>query len=126
MHILKQDPAETFRELSDPWDADTTILGCTRGAAAFVLGELARGQGGKLLIFGEHRYLPGDKVQHSLLLQDASTRIINLTNNWSKEMASAIETELRHATPAKQQVITLDMSRPATSPDYLITWGMFP
>ena len=126
VHILKQDPTETFRELSVLWDADTTILGCTKGAAAFVLGELAREQGGKLLVFGEHRYLAGDKVQHSLLLQDASTQMINLANNWSREMAAAIEKELCHAPPAQQQVITLDMSRPATSPDYLVTWGMFP
>ena len=126
IHVLKQDPAETFRELSGPWDADTTILGCTKGAAAYVLGELARGQGGKLLMFGEHRYLPGDKVEHSLLLQDASTQIINLTNNWSREMASAIDTELCPATPAKKQVITQEISRPATSPDYLVTWGLFP
>ena len=125
IHILKQDPAETFRELSGPWDADTTILGCTKGAAAFVLIELARGQGGKMLMFGEHRYLPGDKVEHSLLLQDASTQMINLTNNWSREMAAAIDAELCRATPVKKQVITLDMNRPATSPDYLVTWGMF-
>ena len=78
-----------------------------------------------MLMFGEHRYLAGDKVEHSLLLQDASTQMINLTNNWSGEMAAAIDAELCRATPVKKQVITLDMNRPATSPDYLVTWGMF-
>lgn len=56
VHILKQDPAETFRELSNSRHPDALILGCTKGAAAFVLGELARAQGGKMMILGEHRY----------------------------------------------------------------------
>ena len=55
IYALKQDPAETFRELSNSRHTDTLILGCTKGAAAFVLGELARGLGGKMLIYGEHR-----------------------------------------------------------------------
>lgn len=54
-HILHQDPAETFRELSPILQTDTIVLGCSKGAAAFVLGELARGQGGKMKIFAEHR-----------------------------------------------------------------------
>ena len=56
IYALKQDPAETFRELFGPDHTEMMILGCTKGAAAFVLGELARGQGGKMLIYGEHRY----------------------------------------------------------------------
>ena len=55
IHILKQDPMETFRQLSGALLTDSIILGCTKGAAAFVLGELAREQGGKMEIFGEHR-----------------------------------------------------------------------
>lgn len=55
IHILKQDPMETFRQLSDALLTDSIILGRTRGAAAFVLGELAREHGGKMEIFGEHR-----------------------------------------------------------------------
>ena len=55
IHILKQDPMETFCQLSDALHTGATILGCTKGAAAFVLGELAREQGGKLKIFCEHR-----------------------------------------------------------------------
>ena len=55
IHILKQDPMETFRQLSDTLLKDSIILGCTKGAAAFVLGELAREHGGKMEIFGEHR-----------------------------------------------------------------------
>ena len=55
IYALKQDPAETFRELSGPGHIEAMILGCTKGAAAFVLGELAREQGGKMLIYGEHR-----------------------------------------------------------------------
>lgn len=54
IHILKQDPMETFRRLSGPLHTGAIILGCTKGAAAFVLGELARQQGGKMEIFGEH------------------------------------------------------------------------
>lgn len=57
IHILKQDPMETFRLLFGAFHSDTIILGCTKGAAAFVLGELAREQGGKIEIFGEHRSL---------------------------------------------------------------------
>lgn len=55
IYALKQDPAETFRELFCPGHTETMILGCTKGAAAFVLGELVRGQGGKVLVFGEYR-----------------------------------------------------------------------
>ena len=55
IYILKQDPMETFRQLSGALLTDSIILGCTKGAAAFVLGELAREQGGKMEIFGEHR-----------------------------------------------------------------------
>ena len=56
IYALKQDPGETFRELSGPRHTETIILGCTKGAAAFVLGELARGQGGKMMILGERSY----------------------------------------------------------------------
>ena len=124
IYALKQDPAETFRELSRPGYTETMILGCTKGAATFVVGELARGQGGKMLIFGEHRYLPGAEVQHSLRLHDAGTQMISQAKNWSKAMASALNTGLFHTVPAKKQVITTTMSRPANSPDYLITWGI--
>lgn len=124
IYALKQDPAETFRELSGPGHTETMILGCTKGAAAFVLGELARGQGGKMLIYGEHRYLPGAEVQHSLQLHDAGTQMISRANNWSKAMASALNTGLFHTAPTKRQVITTTMSRPASSPDYLVTWGI--
>ena len=55
IYALKQDPAETFRELSGPGHTEAMILGCTKGAAAFVLGELAREQGGKMLVYGEQR-----------------------------------------------------------------------
>lgn len=43
---------------------------------------------------------------------------------WDKAMASALNTGLFHAAPAKKQVITTTMSRPASSPDYLVTWGI--
>ena len=101
-----------------------TILGSTKGAAAFVLGELARGQGGKMRVYGEHRYLPGDKVQHSLHLQDANTERTKLADNWGEAMASALGEKIQHAVTGKKQVITLTRDRPATSPDYLVTWGM--
>lgn len=125
IYALKQDPAETFRELSNSRRTDTLILGCTKGAAAFVLGELARGQGGKMLIYGEHRYLRGAEVQHSLQLYDVGTQMISRASNWSKAMASALNTGLFHTAPAKKQVITTTMNRPASSPDYLVTWVFY-
>ena len=39
-------------------------------------------------------------------------------------MASVLNMGLFHTVPAKKQVITTTMSRPASSPDYLITWGI--
>ena len=126
IHVLKHDPAETFRELTSVLRTDAAVLGCSKGAAAFVLGELARGQGEKMVIYGEHRYLPGDKVQHSLLLHDAGAQALNLSSNWSKAMALTLNMELVHTAPVKRKVITTTMSRPAASPDYLVTWGILP
>ena len=124
IHVLKHDPAETFRELTSILRIDAAVLGCSKGAAAFVLGELVRGQGGKMVNYGEHRYLPGDKVQHSLLLHDAGTQVMKLSNNWGKAMALTLNLEPVHTAPVKRKVITTTMNRPATSPDYLVTWGI--
>ena len=55
VHAVNQDPAETYRELCRAWRTGMTVLGCTKGAAAFVLGELARERGGKMLVYREHR-----------------------------------------------------------------------
>ena len=122
IHVLKHDPAETFRELTSVLRTDAAVLGCSKGAAAFVMGELVRGQGGKMVIYGEHRYLPGDKVQHSLLLHDTGTQVMKLSNNWGKAMALTLNMEMLRARQAKRKVITTTMNRPATSPDYLVTW----
>ena len=121
-HILKQDPAETFHELSGASQGDTPILGCTKGAAAFVLGELARGRGGKMLIYAEHQYLPGKKVQHTLQLP--AVNVEEPADNWSSVMATALGVGIHHAMGRKKRVVTTNMSRPATSPDYLVTWSI--
>ncbi len=124
IHILKHDPAATFRELYNAGHMKTTIAGCTKGAAAFVLGELARSQGGTMVIYGEHRYLPGAGWQHSLLLPPADVARIKHANNWSREMAAALKMARLSTEQATKQVLNTTISKPAKSPDYLVTWGI--
>ena len=124
IYPLKQDPAETFRELSGPGHTEAMILGCTKGAAAFVLGELARGQGGKMLIYGEHRYLPGRKIRHTLDLLDARIGDAQLANDWGRTMAISLSADPYLVTARNKQCITATITRTATNPDYLVTWGI--
>lgn len=126
IHCLRQDPAETFRELSRVLQAETIVLGCSKGAAAFVLGELARGQGAGLQVFGEHRYLPGKVLQHTLRIADAGIERAQPADNWGSTIAKSLGAGLPITRLTQARVITTTMDRPATSPDYLVTWGFLP
>ena len=126
IHALHQDPAETFRELACVRQAGAIVLGCSKGAAAFVLGELARGEGGKMQIYAEHRYLPGKVVQHTLRFADAGIERSGPADNWGSTIASALGSYLPLAMVGEKQVITTTTSRPATSPDYLVSWAILP
>ena len=124
IHILKQDPAATFRELCCTQPAGAIVLGCTKGAAAFVLGELARQRGGKMLIYAEHRYRHGGLAQHTLHFPVAEKT--EFARNWNVALAVALEAEKFRATPAQGKAVTTTAYRPATGPDYLVTWGILP
>ena len=124
IHVLKQDPAATFSELCCTQPAGAIVLGCTKGAAAFVLGELARQRGGKMLIYAEHRYRHGGLAQHTLHFPVAEKT--EFARNWNVELAVALEAEKFRATPAQGKAVTTTAYRPATGPDYLVTWGILP
>ena len=126
IHALHQDPAETFRELARVRQPGAIVLGCSRGAAAFVLGELAREQGGRMQIYAEHRYLPGKVVQHTLRLAHAGIDRSGLTDNWGSTIAGSLGSDLPPATAGERQVITTTTSRHANSPGYLVTWAILP
>ena len=126
IHALHQDPAETYHELACDLQAGAIVLGCSKGAAAFVLGELARGQGGTMQIYAEHRYLPGRKLQHTLRLADAGTERSELAVNWGNTIATSLGSELPLTMVGEKQVITTTMGRPANSPGYLVTWAILP
>ena len=126
IHALHQDPAETFRELARVRQPGAIVLGCSKGAAAFVLGELARGEGGKMQIYAEHRYLPGKVVQHTLRFADAGIERSGPADNWGSTIAGSLGSELPPATAGEKQVITTTKGRPANSPGYLVTWAILP
>lgn len=124
IHALHQDPAETFRELARDLQAGATVLGCSKGAATFVLGELARGQGATMQIYAEHRCLLGKVVQHTLRLADAGMERSGPTDNWGKTIAASLGSEVPPATVAEKHVLTTTMGRPAANPGYLVTWAI--
>ena len=126
VYALHHDPADTFRELARDLQAGATVLGCSKGAAAFVLGELARGQGGTMQIYAEHRYLPGKVVQHTLRFADAGIERPGLTDNWIKTIAGSLVSDLPPGAVEDYRVSTTTTGRPATSPSYLVTWAILP
>lgn len=126
IYALKQDPAETFRELYRAWRAESIVLGCTKGAASFVLGELARGQGGKMLVFGEHRYLSGGKIQHTLDVPDARIDGAQLADGWGRTMAISLSIDPHLVAASDKQVISTTMTEPASGPGYIVTWDIPP
>ena len=119
IHALHQDPAETSDELARVLQAGAIILGSSKGAAAFVLGELTWKQGSTMQIYAEHRYLPGRKLQHMLRLADAAVYRSGLADNWGKTIAVSLGSELPLARVGDKQVIITTTGRHATSPGYL-------
>ena len=126
IYALHQDPAETFRELARVRQPGAVVLGCSKGAAAFVLGELAREQGGRMQIYAEHRYLPGKVVQHTLRLADSGIERSGPADNWGRTIAGSLGSELPPATVEDYRVIKTATSRPVNSPGYLVTWAILP
>ena len=75
------------------------------------------------LIFGEHRYLPGEIAQHTIRFPATRAEKTNLGENWASAMATALGAQVHHNAGRKEQVITTTMGRPAGSPACLVTWG---
>ena len=88
--------------------------------------RLARDKGGKMQIYAEYRYLSGMNLQHTLRFVDAGIEWSELADNWGYTIAKSLDSHLPLATGGDKQVITTISGRPATSPDYLVSWAILP
>lgn len=75
-----------------------------------------------MVIYGEHRYMPGKVVQHILHFLDTEIKKANLEKNWGNAVATTLGSKVHLNPGRKKRVIYTIMSRPTTSPDYLVTW----